>query len=331
MSRFAAERRHGAFALALALLPGVNILTLHAVMSDAVTMGRADVLPTYAGGILAAAFGVAFFAPLWGRLRLGTEGEFLLWRYRGAWAARLHAVRSALLGLVVLPLAMGMMLVPMRTVLVHLGGCSPGAANGLLAVLLLAGAFANSFRQRMRMDRVLGGVVLVLMIPLALLIVLRVAGPDAVPLATTLPSLVGRPGAADLLLPLAVLWWFANIIDLPNMTGQKLLASRDADAGLRGAVIGHAAMFLITGLFAALPLALGYHAGQGDYFAFLADVSGEGPWRWTLLLFYLASGAFLLLNTQHWAGALLHANLAAHHIPGCAPTAWPCPPWCWWR
>ena len=112
-----------------------------------------------------------------------------------------------------------------------------------------------------------------------------------------------------------MLWWFANIIDLPNMTGQKLLACRDADAGLRGAVIGHAAMFLITGLFAALPLALGYHAGQGDYFAFLADVSGEGPWRWTLLLFYLASGAFLLLNTQHWAGALLHANLAAHHIP----------------
>ena len=316
---FSATRINRAGRVALALLPGINILTLHAVLSDAVTMQRADILPTYASGIIGMAFGVAFFAPLWSRLPIGTEGEFLLWRFRGQWAPRLHAMRSALLGLIVLPLFMGALLIPLREVLVHLGGLDPHHAHIALGLMLITGAFTNSFKQRMRMDRILGVAVLALMPLLVALTIAHIASPAAPSPAAVAPTLIGMPTLADVLVPMLLLWWFANIIDLPSMVGQKLLSSTDLRAGVRGATLGHAGMLLITGLFLALPIVLGYAGGEGNYFSFLARTFAHGPWKWTLLAFYLLSGLFLLLNIQHWAGALVHANLVAHHAPKLRP------------
>ena len=80
---FGASRIHRAATLALAILPGVHVLTLHGMISDAVLLARPQILLIYYSSFIGMAFSMAFFAPLWSRLPLSTEGEFLLWRFSG--------------------------------------------------------------------------------------------------------------------------------------------------------------------------------------------------------------------------------------------------------
>jgi hypothetical protein len=313
---FSARRIHTAATLALAILPGVHVLTLHGIISDAVQLGKPQILLIYYSSFIGMAFSMAFFAPLWSRLPITTEGEFLLWRFNGPWAGRLHVMRSLLLGLLVIPILMCLLLMPLQQVLTEALGLDHSTALLALAGLLLLGAAINSFSQRIRIDRVIGMVAAALTLPLLFLAIAgRRTQQTLAPIADW-HRWLDDLNTIDVLTPILVLWWFAHIIDLPTMTGQKLLASRTARAGTMGAMIASAAMVLIGGVFLALPLAIGYTPEQGSFFAYVGIALRSGPWLSVLVAFYLCTGLFLLLNLQHWAGALIDGNLIKHHVPG---------------
>ncbi len=312
---FSATRIHRAATLAFAILPGAQVLTLHGMLSDAVQLGRPQVLLIYYSGFIGMAFSMAFFAPLWGRLPLSTEGEFLLWRFNGPWAKRLHFMRSALMGLVVIPILLCLLLLPLKQVLTDMVRLDHWTAILVLAVLLVAGAAINSFGQRMRIDRLIGVVVVALTVPLLILSIRGLRAQDTPPLTADWRRWLVDLSAVDVLAPVLVLWWFASIIDLPSMTGQKLLASRTTRAASTGAIMASAAKVLIGGIFLALPLAIGYTPDKGGYFIFMGSTLRGGPWFLFVVAFYLSSGLFLLLNLQHWAGALIDGNLIKHHVP----------------
>jgi hypothetical protein len=311
---FSASRIHRATTIALVILPGVHILTLHGMISDAVLMGRPQVLLIYYSSFIGMAFSMAFFAPLWSRLPIATEGEFLLWRFSGPWAVRLQVMRSVLLGVVVIPILLGLLLLPLGELLTDALHLPQRTARILLAATLALGASINTFQQRILIDRLIGIVALVLAIPLAIRAIGGLRALDAAPLENGWSHWLGQLSGVDVLVPALVLWWFAHIIDLPTMTGQKLLASRSPKAGARGAVIASLAMVLIGGIFLALPLALGYTPAQGSFFAFLGRTLHGSPWLAVLTGFYLCTGVFLLLNLQHWAGSQLDGNLIKHHV-----------------
>lgn len=312
---FSATRIHRAATLALAMLPGVQVLTLHGMISDAVLLNNPQILLIYYSGFIGMAFSMAFFAPLWSRLPIATEGEFLLWRFTGPWAMRLHIMRSALMGLVVIPILLCLLLLPLKQVLTHLLGLDPWIAILVLAALLVSGATINSFGQRIRIDRFIGVISVALTLPLLYLSVRGLRSQVTPPLTREWHRWLEDLSIIDVLAPCLVLWWFASIIDLPTMTGQKLLSSRTTRAGSTAAVIASAGMVLIGGVFLALPLALGYTPEQGSYFGFVGTTLGGGPWLPMLTAFYLCSALFLLLNLQHWAGALIDGNLIKHHVP----------------
>lgn len=311
---FGASRIHRGATLALAILPGAHVLTLHGMISDAVLLARPQILLIYYSSFIGMAFSMTYFAPLWNRLPLATEGEFLLWRFNGLWALRLHAMRSALLGVLVIPIFMCLLLMPLQQVLTEAMGLERRTAQMALAAILLTGATINSFGQRIRIDRLIGLVASVLSLPLLALSVNGLRSRAALPLTSGWQHWFDDLTIIDVLAPLLVLWWFAHIIDLPNMVGQKLLASRSERAGTAGAVIASASMVLISGVFLALPLAIGYAPEQGSYFAYVGAKLHGGPWLPLLTAFYLCSGMFLLLNLQHWAGALIDGNLIKHHV-----------------
>jgi len=311
---FGASRIHRAATLALAILPGVHVLTLHGMISDAVLLARPQILLIYYSSFIGMAFSMAFFAPLWSRLPLSTEGEFLLWRFSGPWAMRLHAMRSTLLGVLVIPILMCLLLMPLQQVLTEAIGLERRTALIVLATLLLTGATINSFGQRIRIDRLVGLVAAVLTLPLLGMSVIGLRSQAKLPITTDWHRWFQDLTPIDLLAPLLVLWWFAHIIDLPTMVGQKLLASRTERAGTTGAVVASGSMVLISGIFLALPLSFGYTPEQGSYFAYVGSKLHGGPWLSLLVAFYLCSGMFLLLNLQHWAGGLIDGNLVKHHV-----------------
>lgn len=312
---FSARRIHRATTLAFAILPGAHVLTLHGIISDAVLLDNPQVLIIYYSSFIGMAFSMAFFAPLWSRLPIATEGEFLLWRFVGPWAMRLHVMRSALLGLVVIPILMCLLLLPLQQVLTDAIGLDRTLAQLTVAALLLLGSSINTFGQRIRMDRAIGIVTALLTVPLLYLSVSGLRTRAMSPLDADWQRWLADLNTVDILVPLLVLWWFAHIIDLPTMTGQKLLASRTAQGGATAGVIASGAMVLIGGVFLALPLSLGYMPETGSYFAFVGNALKGGPWLPVLVAFYLCSGLFLLLNLQHWAGALLDGNLLKYHLP----------------
>lgn len=311
---FSARRIHRATTLAFAILPGAHVLTLHGIISDAVLLDNPQVLIIYYSSFIGMAFSMAYFAPLWSRLPIATEGEFLLWRFVGPWAMRLHVMRSVLLGVVVIPILLGLLLLPLGELLTDALQLPQRTALILLAALLALGASLNTFQQRIIIDRLIGIVALVLAIPLALLAIGGLRALDAAPLENGWSQWLEQVSGVDVLAPILVLWWFAHIIDLPTMTGQKLLASHSPKAGARGAVSASVAMVLIGGIFLALPLAFGYTPAQGSYFAFLGRTLHGSPWLGVLTGFYLCTGIFLLLNLQHWAGSQLDGNLIKHHV-----------------
>lgn len=314
MDHFSAKRIHSIVTIALAILPGAHILTLHGMISDAVLLGRPQVLLIYYSTFIGMAFSMAFFAPLWSRLPLGTEGEFLLWRYNGAWAMRLHVMRSCMLGLVVIPILIGLLLLPLRQLLLEALHLPERTTMFMLAAFLALGAFINSFRHRILIDRLIGLITLALAIPLACLAISRLRSLDVPPIRSGWTPFMEQLSLIDVLAPVLVLWWFAHIIDLPTMTGQKLLASRSERDGARGAIAASVGMVLIGGIFLALPLAIGYTPAQGSYFAFIGRTLQGGPWLAVLTGLYLCTGMFLLLNLQHWAGSQLDGNLVKHHV-----------------
>jgi hypothetical protein len=284
------------------------------MISDAVLLGSPQVLLIYYSSFIGMAFSMAFFAPLWSRLPVSTEGEFLLWRFNGPWALRLHAMRSALLGVLVIPILMCLLLMPLQQVLTEAVGLERRTALLVLAGLLLAGATINSFGQRIRIDRLVGLVTAVLTLPLLILSVNGLRSQAELPITADWQRWFEDLTTIDVLAPVLVLWWFAHIIDLPTMVGQKLLASNSQRAGRTGAVIASLSMVFISGVFISLPLSIGYTPGQGSYFAYVGTKLTGGPWLTLLVTFYLCSGLFLLLNLQHWAGALIDGNLVKHHV-----------------
>jgi solute:Na+ symporter, SSS family len=321
---FGASRIHRASTIALALIPGAHILTVHGIMSDSVLLKKPEIFLFYYSSIIGLAFSMAFFAPLWSRLSLATEGEFLLWRFQGAWASHLHVMRSVMMSFIVVPLGMSLILSPLHELLTGALAMEPGTVMYLLAALLLISAFINSFPERMRMDRTIGATMLLLLPALLYLCISGLRSLDPKDLQGEWQGWTGRISAIDVIVPALVIWWFAHVIDLPTMTGQKLLASRNERAGSRGAVLASMGIVLVGGIFLSMPLSLGYTPEQGDYFTFLRTKLHGGPWLWVVTVFYLGSGILLLLNLQHWAGALIDANVIKHHtrLERTKGTAW---------
>lgn len=289
------------------------MLTLHGMVSDAVILGNPQVLLIYLSGMIGMAFSMAFFAPLWSRLPISTEGEFILWRFDGRWARRLHVLRSALLAILLIPFLMSLVLLPLREVLTGMLQLDRTISLVTIAAMLTFGALFNTFRLRVRLDRFFGTVA-VLLTPLLLFHAVKgLHGLDPSAMLTGWKTWSQKVGVIDVIAPALFIWWFAQIIDLPGMTGQKLLSSKSGPAGSWGAILASLALMLIEGVFLALPLSLGYTPDQGNYFTFLGIALQGGPWLAILATFYLSTAAFILLNLQHWAGALINANLIQHH------------------
>jgi hypothetical protein len=93
-----------------------------------------------------------------------------------------------------------------------------------------------------------------------------------------------------------VLWWFASIVDLPDMRGQLLLTLKDGNKSRRNIILSFIIAFFIQGILLAFPL----------------NYASNSEWVWLCNLFIaiVIINAFqAMFSTNHWSASLIYAGV----------------------
>jgi hypothetical protein len=110
--------------------------------------------------------------------------------------------------------------------------------------------------------------------------------------ALKIPLSLNTIANSNILLAGFILWWFANIVDLPDMRAQKLLSASTKKSGYFSFLIGNGVIMILEGVFLCV-YALFRHNSYPmvDYICISA---------------LIISSLVQLMNLQHWSGSLMH-------------------------
>lgn len=291
MSKFSAQRVMSWGETFAALVPGAGVLVLISLAEQSFVNDAPAVLSLLQAP-LALAFGAVFFAPAWSKLPIRFESEFFVWRYADSGVRWLSLLRNGVVAFVIVPLIMALTLTSLLRWSVVSSLQLPFLTQGIF-IVLAAGAFFNSLGRRMRTDSVVG----VLSLTAILFFVVETLWQQRAPLLIweeKLSPLWNSLSAADISVSLGIVWWFAGVVDFPDMRAQKLLAGRSSSA------------FFNPVLLAALVLAI----VQGWFLAFPPNVA-IGAWSSFIMIGLLFVNALVaLLDAQFWAGSAFTQSLS---------------------
>lgn len=255
---------------------------------------NSEILLLYFQSVLAVLFGAVFFAPAWGRMPLKTEGEFIPYRFLGRGAVSLARFRGLYLGLLILPLAMAVIIPPLsECIFTDLE--SQHKFILFTFVVLTLNIFFNSLKNRIRIDSIIGYSTVLIAI-CYLIFQVFVGEQHTVPPPNHISVWVNNIHFKPLFLSIVLLWWFASIVDLPDMRGQLLLTLKDGKKSRRIIIASILIAYFIQSVLLSFPLL--YPA--------------ENHWSWisNLFIVFIVINAFqAMFSTNHWTASLIYAGV----------------------
>jgi hypothetical protein len=99
-----------------------------------------------------------------------------------------------------------------------------------------------------------------------------------------------------ILLSITLLWWFATIVDLPDMRGQLLLTLKNGNESRRNMTFSVLITYFIQGILLTFPLI--YHSTT--------------TWSWinSLFIAFIIMNAFqAMFSANHWGASLIYAGV----------------------
>ena len=289
---FSTDKKSSSFLIIGALIPSSGLFVVNSLFAS--SGSHSELLVLYFQSVLAVVFGAVFFAPAWGRMPLKTEGEFIPYRFIGRGAVSLARFRGLYLGLLILPLAMAVSIQPLSECL-FTDLESQKKFILFTFVVLALNIFFNSLKNRIRIDSVIGySTVLVALCYLIFQIFIgehhTIQPPNH--LSVWMNNIHFKP----LLLSIVLLWWFATIVDLPDMRGQLLLTLKNGKESRRIILTSILIAYFIQGILLSFPLL--YPA--------------ENQWSWisNLFIVFVVINAFqAMFSTNHWTASLIYAGV----------------------
>ena len=265
-------------------IPGSGILIIQSFNNSE----SSSLLVLFFQSAIALAFGIVFFVPLWRRLNLKHEGEFILERYSGKAAIVLHRFRSGYLYFIVIPLLIALQLSSIKVVhgFPFFSQYLPFIIGISIAVIGVAG---YGFKRMIYFETIVAIATLVMV------------GLYAVYHPTDLSSksfdFADSLSWSMIIPPLFFFWWFAGIVDMPDMRAQKLLSLRGQRFGSWLVALPFLLVCCIQGVFLAFPM-----IGNGTNYNMVY-----------LVLFF--NILVVVLSLMHWSAHLFEQCFAKNNLP----------------
>lgn len=285
-SWFESVRRSSSTRLLFAFIPSVNIAFLFGACDSFKGSHNFDILLFIFQGIIGLAFGITFFAPLWAKLPIQTENDFLSFRYSGKFVSTLKNTRSVLLGVFVIPLLMALVIKTPLEFLHKFHLQNQLIYISVFGVLVLYG-LKNSIHHRINFD-FFAGIILVLVCFIAILMLSLHPNLEMLRISPSTNTI----STSDILMAVFITWWFANIVDLPDMRAQKLLSASSEKSGYFSFLLGNGIVMILQGVFICV-----YALFRFDSYPIVDFICISA---------LIISSLVQLMNLQHWSGSLMH-------------------------
>lgn len=289
---FSTEKKSSSILIIGALIPSSGLFVVNSLFLN--SSNNSEILLLYFQSVLAIVFGAVFFAPAWGRMPLKTEGEFIPYRFIGRGAVSLARFRGLYLGLLILPLAMAVSIPPLSECLFTDLESQKKFTLFTFAILTL-NIFFNSLKNRIRIDSVIGYSTVLVAI-CYLLFQIFIGEQHIVPPPNHISVWVNNIHFQPLFLSIILLWWFASIVDLPDMRGQLLLTLKNGKKSRTIIIVSILIAYFIQSILISFPLL--YPA--------------ENHWSWisNLFIVFVVINAFqAMFSTNHWTASLIYAGV----------------------
>lgn len=287
---FSTDKSSSSFLIIGALIPSAGFFVVTSLYD--VSGLNSDTLILYFQSALVVIFGSVFFAPAWGKMPLKTEGEFIPYRFIGRGAVSLARFRGLYLGILILPLAMAVSIQPLSDYL-FLNTTSQNKFSLFIFGILILNVFFNSLHNRIRIDAVIGYATLVVAI---LYFIVKLLFDNSNEESIGLTPLLYGVQLKTMALSFGLLWWFASIVDLPDMRGQLLLTLKDGSKSRRNMILSFIIAFFIQGILLAFPL----------------NHTVNNTCNWLCLAFItmiILNALQAMFSTNHWTGSIIYAGV----------------------
>ncbi|MFY7943845.1 MAG: hypothetical protein ACOVNZ_04650 [Crocinitomicaceae bacterium] len=272
--------------LLFSFIPSVNIAFLFGAYDSFYTNQNLEIVLYITQGIIGLSFGITFFAPLWASLPLKTENDFLSFRYSGKYVHVLKNVRTILLGVFIIPMLMALVLkAPLELFKEH-DLSNQGFYITVCAFLCLYG-ITNSFKHRLKFDFSIG-ILFVIVCLFSVAVLINAGSLNHLKIVMKNQSFSN----SNLFMAAFITWWFANIVDFPDMRAQKLLSASSRKSGYYSFLISNGFIMIIQGVFICLYAMFRFHSSTSTEIICLSVL--------------LISCIVQLMNLQHWSGNLMH-------------------------
>jgi len=289
---FSTEKKIGSFLIIGALIPSSGLFVVNSLFAS--SGSHSELLFLYFQSVLAVVFGAIFFAPAWGRMPLKTEGEFIPYRFTGMGAVSLARFRGLYLGLLILPLAMAVSIQPLSEYLFEDSSTQHKFTIFALAILAV-NVFFNTLYNRIRIDALIGYSTFIVALFYLIVRISTSSGFTSHP-QNHLASWGEQLNFRTIFISLTLLWWFATIVDLPDMRGQLLLTQKNGDKSKRNMIFSFLISYFIQGILLTFPLIYGS--------------SSDWSWLNSLFIAFIIMNAFqAMFSTNHWSASLIYAGV----------------------
>ena len=289
---FSTDKKSSSFLIIGALIPSSGLFVVNSLFAS--SANNSELLVLYFQSVIAVVFGAVFFAPAWGRMPLKTEGELIPYRFIGKGTVSLSKFRGLYLGLLILPLAKAVSIQPLSEYLFS-DSSSQHNFTLLTLALLVLNIFFNTLYNRIRIDALIGYSTFLVAI-FYLVIQLASGSSFSSHPENHLATWANDLNLKTVLFSIGLLWWFATIVDLPDMRGQLLLTLKNGSESRRNVIFSFIISYFIQGILLTFPLI--YHSTT--------------DWSWinSLFIAFIIMNAFqAMFSANHWGASLIYAGV----------------------
>ena len=289
---FSTDKKFSSFLIIGALIPSSGLFVVNSLFAS--SANNSELLVLYFQSVIAVVFGAVFFAPAWGRMPLKTEGELIPYRFIGKGTVSLSKFRGLYLGLLILPLAKAVSIQPLSEYLFSDSSSQHNFTLFTLALLVL-NIFFNTLYNRIRIDALIGYSTLFVAI-FYLVIQLASGSSFSSHPENHLATWANDLNLKTVLFSIGLLWWFATIVDLPDMRGQLLLTLKNGNKSRRNMIFSFLIAYFIQGILLTFPLI--YHS------------TSDWSWLNSMFIVFIIFNAYqAMFSANHWGASLIYAGV----------------------
>lgn len=292
-----------------------GFLTELVLLESALNRGQLSSMWLFWCSSIGSAFSIVFFAHLWKNVPIKTENELIFFRFSGNGASILHSFRSIYLGFCIIPLILGISIHTYITTLISIVDVDEYVLIGIIFLALFLIATLNSLTRIIKIDFYLTIVFILCIILLYIINLENVANFFSSTGSKLRVSVFSAQ--SDMIYPILIFlliqWWSAYILDFPDMTGQKLMASKDLKSLTKSLVLPRITISVIRFSLLLFPFILAKNTSffnQNSESALGCLLNNVIPAHWHfLIIIFLSIPFFSFIQSQlNWAGALISQN-----------------------